>query len=84
MLDLKKYVVTIRLDKEACPWLKDEVVEVGTVVTETGDFYGCCGKGGTFVEGGGLECPTELPTAALELVDAVDFRKAARTGKFFN
>ena len=76
MLPAKKFVVTVRIDKEACPWLKDEVVEVGTVVTETGDLYSCCGKDGTFVEGGGLECPTELPTAALEAIDAVAFRKA--------
>ena len=79
MFEVKKYVVTVRLDSKACPWLYDEVVEVGTVVTETIDSYGCCGPGGTFVEGGGLPCPTELPTAALEALD-VAIRKA--TSKF--
>ena len=65
MDNVQKYIVIVDIDKEACPWLKDTVVKVGAIVTETSDFYGCCGPGGTLVEGGGLECPTELPTAAL-------------------
>ena len=76
----QKYVVIVELDKEACPWLRDAVVKVGTIVTETADIYGCCGPDGTFVKGGGLSCNTELPTAALCLLtEEVDDSQIAGT-----
>ena len=72
-----RYVVTVRVDSKACPWLGDEVVEVGAIVTEVADSYGCCGEGGIMVEGNVLDCPTEIPAAALEPIEDA-FRKAPR------
>ncbi len=79
----KRYVVTIEIDMEACPWLKGEVVTVGSIVTETSDVYGCCGPDGTFVEGGGLPCPTELPSAALTLLED-GITEVQEVGNFLN
>jgi hypothetical protein len=66
---MDKYIVIVELDNKTCPWLRDEVVKVGTIVTETSDNFGCCGPGGVFVEYQGMRCPTELPREALKPLD---------------